>query len=63
MKMNPCPKCGSQDVAVHRYDNGWRHVECDECDYLGPGEGSIADAIMAHNVLAAPADADKAAQR
>jgi Zn ribbon nucleic-acid-binding protein len=67
-KMLPCPKCGRTDfLAVYDYD-GWRHVECDNgfnstptppateaCHYLGPGEGSIRQAIKSHNerVLAA----------
>lgn len=49
-KPKPCPRCGDPDVAVYRYDNAWRHVECDKCGYLGPGEGSIRQAITAHNL-------------
>ncbi len=49
-KMKPCPKCGTDEaLAVYKYDSGWRHVECDECMYLGPGEGSVRQAIKAHN--------------
>lgn len=51
-KMLPCPKCGRPDLLeVLTYDHGWRHVECTSrlCDYLGPGEGSIREAIKAHN--------------
>lgn len=51
-KMKPCPQCGSADsLAVFSYDNGTRHVECDnrKCLYLGPGAGSIRAAIKAHN--------------
>lgn len=48
-KIEPCQKCSSNDVTVYKYDSGWRHVECDECFYLGPGEGSIREAIRSHN--------------
>jgi hypothetical protein len=29
-KMKPCPKCGRTDLSIYTYDNGWRHLECDE---------------------------------
>lgn len=48
-RIRPCPKCGDPDLAVYTYDNGWKHVECDECYYLGPGEGSKLQAIRSHN--------------
>jgi len=48
-KMNPCPKCGNTNLSIYTYDNGWRHVECDECFYIGPGEGSKAEAVKKHN--------------
>lgn len=50
-KMCACPKCGAPgaSLAVYTYENGWRHVECDACYYLGPGGGSIVQAIRAHN--------------
>ena len=48
-KIKPCPTCGSDDVAVYKYDHGWQHVECDKCHYLGPGEGSAEAAIQSHN--------------
>lgn len=49
-KMKPCPKCNSTDhLGVYSYDNGWKHVECDKCFYLGPGEGSVRQAIKSHN--------------
>lgn len=49
-KMKPCPQCSSsEELEVYRYDNGTRHVECLKCNYLGPGEGSIAAAIKSHN--------------
>ena len=51
-KMKPCPRCGD-DVVVYTYESGWRHVECLKCNYLGPGEGSIAAAIKAHNIHSA----------
>jgi uncharacterized metal-binding protein (TIGR02443 family) len=56
--MKPCPKCGSHDVAVYLYDNGWRHVECYECDYLGPGEGSSIAAVKSHNAQCAAPNAE-----
>jgi Zn ribbon nucleic-acid-binding protein len=48
-KMKPCPKCGNDDLSIYTYDNGWRHVECDECFYLGPGEGNKSEAVKQHN--------------
>lgn len=48
-KMKPCLKCGDTDLNIYTYDNGWRHVECDVCLYLGPGAGSKADAVKQHN--------------
>lgn len=46
-----CPKCGGPDLSIYKYDHGWKHVECNArgCDYMGPGEGSVAAAIKAHN--------------
>lgn len=52
-KMKPCPKCGETDLGIYAYDNGWRHVECDTCFYLGPGAGNKVDAVKQHNVAAA----------
>lgn len=46
--MKECPKCGNDALAVYVYD-GWHHVECDECHYFGPGEGSAKEAIESHN--------------
>lgn len=48
-KMKPCPDCGNEDVVAYAYESGWKHVECDECHYLGPGHGRTRDAIKAHN--------------
>ncbi|MBA8846215.1 Zn ribbon nucleic-acid-binding protein [Ochrobactrum sp. RH1CCR137] len=48
-KIKPCPKCGNADLNIYTYDNGWRHVECDECFYLGPGEGNKVQAVKSHN--------------
>lgn len=49
-KIKPCPQCQNGDyIAVYRYENGWRHVECTKCNYLGPGEGSILAAVIEHN--------------
>jgi Zn ribbon nucleic-acid-binding protein len=65
-KMQPCPRCGSADhLAVYSYETSHaRHVECDKCFYLGPGEGSIRAAIKAHNerALAKAKAADVAAE-
>ena len=52
-KLADCPKCGNSDnLAVYAYDS-WRHVECVKCNYLGPGEGNITQAIRSHNKHAA----------
>lgn len=40
-----CPDCGSDNVNVFIYENGWKHVECNHCWKLGRGEGRIVDAI------------------
>ena len=49
-KIKPCPTCKNDEhLAVYTYDNGWRHVECDKCFYLGPGEGTVRQAIKSHN--------------
>lgn len=57
-KIRPCPQCGKHDVlAVYRYDNGWRHVECDACFYFGPGAGNQMQAIRAHNAHCIAIDA------
>lgn len=48
-KMKPCPNCKDTDnLHVFNYD-GWRHVECVKCNYLGPGCSSIAHAIRHFN--------------
>lgn len=53
-KMAPCRTCKTADnLAIYTYDNGWRHVECDRCGYLGPGEGSKIQAVKSHNARAA----------
>lgn len=57
-KIRPCPQCGNEAVSVYGYDNGTKHVECDCCHYLGPGEGSIRQAIKSHNARAALAGKD-----
>lgn len=57
-KMKPCPKCRKDDrLAVYTYDSGGRHVECLRCDYLGPCEGSIRQAIRSHNERVAAMEA------
>lgn len=50
-KIKPCPKCGETGLAVYSYEQsgGTKHVECDKCHYLGPGEGSVRQAIKSHN--------------
>ncbi len=52
-KMKPCPRCGTAEhLSVYGYGYSsvsHRHVECDRCFYIGPGEGSIRAAIKAHN--------------
>lgn len=59
-KIKPCPRCGRTQMAVYKYDSGWCYVECDggfnarpHCGYMGPGEGSIRQAIKSHNERAA----------
>ena len=52
-KMEPCPRCQSSEyLAVYTYDSGGRHVECNQCFYLGPAEGSIRQAVKSHNEFA-----------
>lgn len=62
-KKLPCPHCGDVNVVVYSYDNGTRHVECNTCYYLGPGEGSILAAIKSHNERARAALAGKEPQQ
>lgn len=53
-KLQPCPNCKTDEhLAIYTYDNGWRHVECDGCFYLGPGEGNKLQAVKQHNELQA----------
>ena len=59
-KIKACPTCKTDlHLAICTYDNGWRHVECLECNYLGPGEGSKLQAVRSHNRRIT----DRAAQR
>lgn len=54
LKMQPCGKCGTDaalDVYSYEQSGGTRHVECDECHYLGPSAGSVRGAIKLHNDL------------
>jgi len=54
-KMKACPNCKTDaHLAVFTYDHGWRHVECEECKYMGPGERNAIQAIRAHNAKATP---------
>lgn len=50
-KMKPCPECGNIYTGLYGYgdyiEKTW-HVECDDCDYLGP-PGNKAQAIREHN--------------
>lgn len=49
-RMAPCPNCDhTKYMSVYCYDHGWKYVECDECGYRGPGEGSIRQAVISHN--------------
>jgi Zn ribbon nucleic-acid-binding protein len=50
-KIKQCPKCGAagDTLSVYTYEHGGRHVECNECHYLGPCGGSILSAIRLHN--------------
>lgn len=51
-KIQPCPDClDGGDPELFTYENGWRHVECLDCDRLGPGEGSQRAAIVAWNAM------------
>lgn len=54
-KIRPCPKCGSENLSVYKYDSGRQYVECNSCWYRGPGEGSIRAAIKLHNTALSPA--------
>lgn len=68
-KIKPCPKCGSTQMDVYKYDSGWVYVECNNgfnvmrngvnqfCGYRGPGTGSIRWAIKEHNKECAKAPA------
>lgn len=49
-KLKPCKNCKTDEhLGIYTYDNGWRHVECEKCNYLGKGEGNIIQAIRSHN--------------
>lgn len=49
-KLKPCPNCETNEyLSVYKYANGWQHVECDMCFYLGPGAGNRRQAIKSHN--------------
>ena len=52
-KIKPCPRClDGGDPVLMTYENGWKHVECFDCDLLGPGEGNNAAAIRSWNATA-----------
>jgi len=49
-KIKPCPKCGNEETELYGYGDWgttW-HVECDDCQYMGPG-GNKLQAIREHN--------------
>lgn len=52
-KIKPCPKCGNEATELYGYGDGafvnW-HVECDDCQYMGPA-GNKLQAIRQHNAL------------
>ena len=48
-KIKPCPRCATDDVAAFNYDSGIWRVECENCDYIGPPEGSKRQAKKSHN--------------
>lgn len=59
-KISRCPNCQSDEqMAVYTYDSGWKHVECTKCNYLGPGETSIRQAIKSHNEKFHPSPAQR----
>jgi Zn ribbon nucleic-acid-binding protein len=46
----PCPTCKTADyLGVYKYENGWLHIECDKCFYMGEGFGNKKQAIKAWN--------------
>ena len=52
--MHSCPICDTKDyLELTKTYNGWRHVECFKCNYMGPGEGTMKLAIDGHNAFAA----------
>jgi len=49
-KIRPCARClDGGDPVLMTYDHGWKHVECLDCDQLGPGEGRADQAIRRWN--------------
>lgn len=49
-KVKPCPNCpDGGDPVVMKYEHGWTHVECLDCDLMGAGEGSKLAAIKSWN--------------
>ncbi len=46
----PCARClDGGDPVLMTYEHGWKHVECFDCDQLGPGAGSKAQAVKEWN--------------
>lgn len=50
-KIKPCPNCGNAELDMFGYGEWgpptW-HVECVECNYMGPGDNKLM-AIRRHN--------------
>ncbi len=50
MKLAHCPNCKTDEhLTIYKYESGWQHIECSNCNYLGPGEGKKAQAVQSHN--------------
>lgn len=63
-KLKPCPNCKTDDyLEIYTYERGWRHVECDKCFYLGPGEGSKLQAARSYNARQALATQERPDER
>lgn len=50
-RLNACPACGSDQVAIYTYESGSRCVECDTCYHRSPIMGTKVEAARAHNAL------------
>lgn len=47
--IDPCPFCGSKDVAPHKGEYGAQYVECMTCQAFGPSADTRPKAIAAWN--------------